>query len=316
MKYNKIVIWGLRKKYHTHRFIHKAFYENAQKLGFKVIWVEDEKENAHVVEKGDLVISAEMVGKMVPEKTKFEDYNLPIVDGVYYCLHHFKEIFTDKIDKRYLLKLCVYTNNVESSDQKWGDVTYYDSKTQTLSQPWGTHLLYEEFKKPVFNKNKTVYWVGSIWNDKNNHGNIGEINKLKEVLIKYGLKFKQVRFIPEWLNSFFVRKSRIAPAIGGEIQVKVNYLPCRMFKNISFGQLAFSNIKKFNDILKEYNIYSENMDEMVNRILKLSKEEYIDVVKHQQELIKNYTYKNSLENIFRAFDQIELAHRQSQTNEQ
>jgi aspartate aminotransferase-like enzyme len=55
MKFDRIVIWGLRKRWHTHRFIHKAFYENAKKLGYKVIWVEDEKTNANLIRVGDLI---------------------------------------------------------------------------------------------------------------------------------------------------------------------------------------------------------------------------------------------------------------------
>lgn len=56
MKFNRIVIWGLRKKYHTHRYIHKAFYENAKKLGYEVAWLEDEKNNAKLIKPGDLII--------------------------------------------------------------------------------------------------------------------------------------------------------------------------------------------------------------------------------------------------------------------
>ena len=43
MEIKRIVVWGLRNRWHTHRFIHKAFYENAKKLGYEVLWLEDEK---------------------------------------------------------------------------------------------------------------------------------------------------------------------------------------------------------------------------------------------------------------------------------
>ena len=54
----------------------------------------------------------------------------------------------------------------------------------------------------------------------------------KSILKKNGLKFIHVRFIPNFLNTFLVRISRIAPSIGGRIQIETNYLPDRMFKNI------------------------------------------------------------------------------------
>lgn len=301
MKFNRIIIWGLKKKYHTHRYIHKAFYENVKKLGYEVIWLEDEKNNAKIIKTGDLVISAEVVGKMVPEKFKFEDYYLPVVEGVYYCLHNYKDVFTEKINNSYLLKLQVYSVLAEKSDIKLGPVTYFDTKSKTLYQPWGTDLLLEEFKKPVFSKSKFVFWVGSVWNNALNQGNLEEILKLKKALGKNNLKFIKVRFVPNFLNTFLIRYSRIAPAIAGLYQVENNYLPCRMFKNISYGQLGFSNVEKFNDILKDANIYSENIDEMVGNILKLCESDYKNIVIKQQEIVKDYTYKTALENIFKAF---------------
>lgn len=238
---------------------------------------------------------------MVPEKNKLEDYNLPIIDGVYYCLHNYKEIYKKQIKASNLLNLSVYENKAEKSDIKIGPATYFDTKTRTLFQPWGTNLLENEFLKPVFNKNKFVFWVGSIWNDKNNHGNLKQIDILKNAILKNGLKFINVRFIPDWMNKFFVRKSRIAPAISGDFQVEINYLPCRMFKNISYGQLGFSNVKKFKEIFKEYNI-DGSIDEMIEKILKLNKDEYKKLVLKQQEIVKNFTYKQAIENIINSFN--------------
>jgi hypothetical protein len=301
-KPNRIVIWGLRKKWHTHRFIHKAFYENAKKLGYKTIWIEDERKNAKYIEPGDLIISSGMFGKMVPEKFKFEDYNLPIRDDIYYCLHNIKDVFKDKLNPQNYINLQFYNNSVPGIDniEKWGPATYFDKKSKTLYQPWGTDLLAEEFKKPIFNKNKFVFWIGSVWNDKNNHGNIETINEFKKVLTNNGLKFIKLRFIPNFLNKFFIRKSRIAPAIAGRQQVKVDYLPCRMFKNISYGQLGVTNVKKFKDILGNSFIDGKTIQEITENALSLTKEEYINKIKAQQDIIKKYTYKESLENIFRA----------------
>lgn len=301
---NKIIIWGLRNKWHTHRFIHASFYSNLKKLGYNVIWVEDEVKNSKLVEKGDLIIAAEVIGKMVKEKITIDDYQLPIIDGVYYCLHNYKDLYKNKINPKYLVNLQFYENLSRESDKKWGPVTFFDSKIQTLYQPWGTNLLYEEFKKPVFNRSKFIFWVGSIWNDHLNRGNIEAVDELKKVLKKVGLKFVHVRFVSETINTFLIRKSRLAPAIAGRHQVKVNYLPCRLFKNISYGQLGITNVKAFKEILGDTFIDGDSMQELIDNALKLSKEEYLTLVKKQQELIKDYTYKNAIENIFRAFDEL------------
>jgi hypothetical protein len=69
------VIWGLKYKYHTHHHIHKAFYKNARKLGYDAIWLEDHKKNQKHIKQGDLIISAEVYGKMIKEKQKIVSIN-------------------------------------------------------------------------------------------------------------------------------------------------------------------------------------------------------------------------------------------------
>lgn len=298
-KFNKVVIWGLRKKWHTHRFIFQAYYRVLKKTKIPVIWVEDEKRSVKLIEKNDLIISASgAYGKMVPEKKNINDYNLPIRDDVYYCLHGENDFFKEKLNKEKVLELYYYSNEAEAYD-KVEEFVYFDSKNKHLYQPWGTDLLPNEFKKPVYNKSKFVFWIGSIWNDKNNHGNVSEVKKLINICKKKKLKFIQVRFVPNFINKLLVRRSRIAPAIGGKRQVEINYLPCRMFKNISYGQLGFSNIKKFNNLFKNCNIYNENMEEMVEEVLSLSKNDYIKMIERQQEICKNYTIAHNLNYIFK-----------------
>jgi len=304
--FKRIVIWGLRTKYHTHRHIHQAFYKNAKKLGFETLWLEDEKNNQKYIKAGDLIISADPVGKMVPEKFTFEEYNLPVREDIFYCLHNFKDVFREKLNKKNYINLQVYHDIVLNikNIEKWSPVTYFDNETKTLYQPWGTDLLPEEFKKPIYNKNKFIFWIGSIWNDSLNRGNINEIRELRNVLKDHQLFFINLRFIPDWLNIFFVRISRIAPAIAGRFQVEVNYLPCRMFKNISYGQLGITNVAKFKDLLGEHFVGGENIEAITNKALSLSKTEYLAKIRAQQEIIKSYTYKSALENIIEALKKI------------
>jgi hypothetical protein len=179
-------------------------------------------------------------------------------------------------------------------------MTYFNTKTRTLYERWGTDLLFEEFKPPVFNTNSFVFWIGSIWNNAANEGNIEEINELKRVLADNKLKFLHLRFIPDFLNRFFIRRSRVAPAIAGRWQVESNYPPCRMFKNISYGQLGITNVTKFKDLLGDSFVGGNSVREIIEKALSLSKTDYTKMVVAQQMAIKNYTYKNAIENIIKA----------------
>ncbi len=302
-KIKRIVIWGLKYKYHTQRHIHQAFYKNAKKIGYDAIWLEDSKMSAKKIKPGDLIISTAAIGRMVPEKNTLDDFYLPIRDDVFYCLHNYKELFTNKINPEHLIKLQVYNNEngADQSDVKWGVVNYFDTKTRTLYQPWGTNLSSQEFKKPVFRRNNLVIWVGNVWNDSNNHGNLNEIAELKEVLHKNKLKFIKVKVVPDFIHLFLIRWSRIAPAIGGFQQVKTDYLPCRMFKNISYGQLGITNVKKFKEILGDHFVNGSSIEEIIEKTLSLSKNEYINIVKAQQEIVKKYTYEQAIKNIVKTF---------------
>lgn len=300
-KFNKVVIWGLKNRWHTHRFVFKEYYRTLKKYGIPVVWVEDEKENQKIIEKNDLVFTASgMYGKMVPEKKTLDDYNVPIRDDIYYCLHAEKDIFIEKLKPEKFVHLKFYYNDAEKYPKLY-ETVHFDEETRTLYQPWGTNLLEEEFKKPTFSNSKFVFWVGSIWNDKNNHGNLKEIAELKKVLKENKIWFINIRFVPDFINTLLIRLSRIAPAIGGQRQVDINYLPDRMFKNISYGQLGITNIKKFKDILGDSFIDGNSIKEIVENALSLSKEEYIKKTSDQQKAIKKYTYPYALRNIFNSF---------------
>lgn len=294
-RYKKIVIWGFRTHFHTHRYIHAAFYSNLKKLGASVVWVEDAARNRAVIHAGDLVIAMNMAARHVP-----------YVAGAYYCLHNFDEgestkKFLEYIDRAYVIRLQVYKNSAELSDQKWDEVTYYDTRSRTLYQPWGTNLLAEEFKTPVVPRGRLVFWVGSVWNDALNQGNLREIEVLKTALSQRRLRFVQVRFVSGLLNTFFVRRSRLAPAIGGAWQVQQNYLPCRMFKNVSYGQLGFSNVQKFQDLFSSASIQGGSIDALVDKALAVPPRVYADMVRAQQVVVQRHTYLHKCLNIFRAF---------------
>jgi hypothetical protein len=302
--YNKVVLWGLRTKWHTHRFIFQAYYENLKKVGIPVVWVDDKLSSQKVVQPGDIIFTASnMYGKMVPKKNSLADYCVPVRDDVFYCLHAENDYFIDLLSKKQYIELKYYSNEA-LVHEKVSEAVHYDSVKQTLYQPWGTNLLPEEFRKPVFSKTKFVFWVGSVWKGQKNEGNITEIGKLSNLLASKKLFFIPTRFIPNMFNILLIRLSRIAPAIAGLTQVEKNYLPCRMFKNISYGQLGFSNIEKFNEIFTGCNVYDSDMEKQLDKVLALPKEEYLDIIRKQQEICKAFTIVHHLNNIFIKLNQV------------
>jgi ubiquinone/menaquinone biosynthesis C-methylase UbiE len=294
-KFNKIVIWGLKTSDHSHAHIHRHFYETLKKLEIDACWVDDNRRYEELIRKGDMVIAVDVACS-----------SLPIREGVCYCLHNCYKLYKE-IEPSRSIVLQTYRSFVEQDgSEKWDDVTFFHRQKRILSQPWATDLLGEEFKEPVFKpETKTVYWVGSIWNDDQDQGNINEIQILKNVLKKRNIELVWLKNISDSQNIKYVRLSRIAPAIAGRWQVEHNYLPCRMWKNISYGQLGISNVKKFDDIFKDCIVKGQGIEEIIDNALSLSLDKYRDMIFEQQQIVKkNHTYANRLLGIVRAFDSI------------
>lgn len=292
-RFNKVVIWGVRTG-PSHKYMHGHFYTAFQKMGTPVLWVDDEIGYSHLIEKGDLVISVNIASD-----------HLPIVPGVYYCLLNCSGGKFDQIAPSKRLSFQVYVNASEKKTAKWDEVTFFDKNSSTLYQPWATDLLPWEFHAPVFNDaSQNVYWVGSIWNDEWNNGNLVEMEQLKRALGKHHLNFIHHNEISDQQNVEAVRVSRIAPAIGGRWQVDHNYLPCRTFKNISYGQLGISNIKKFESVFNGCVVTGNTIEEIVDKALSLPRNIYLSMIIEQQEITKNHTYLTRIVNIMKAFEEI------------
>jgi hypothetical protein len=293
--YKKIIIWGVRNERpgDSFHYIHDHFYTTFQKLGIEPIWVDDFESNRSLVEEGSFVMGFNLAGKY-----------LPVVDGVDYCLHNFDEVgdIHKQIGSKRNIRLQVYTSKSAKNSEKWNEVTYFDRKSRTLFQPWGTNLMPDEFLPPVVPKfSPFLFWIGSVWNDEQNQGNVEYIKKLKKVLKKHHIIFKQLR-VNDDLNIRLTRMSRISPAIGGKWQVDNNYLPCRMFKNISYGQLGVSNIPKFKDMFGSSYVEGETLEELIENSLIMPRRKILDIVQEQQEVVRKHTYVTKIHNIFKALE--------------
>ena len=289
--YRSVVVWGLRKSSHTHRYIHRHFAATLRKLAIRHCWVDDLPHSAAAVQPGDLVIAANVAGR-----------HLPIVEGADYCLHNFDELANlhDRLDPRRNIRLQVYTDRARRAAQQWDAVTYFDPPSRTLYQPWGTDLLAHEFRPPIVGRLPAVLWVGSVWNNALDQGNAREIGELRRVLRARRLRFFQIQGVPDRVNALAVRLSRLAPAVAGRWQVENNYLPCRMFKNVSYGQLGLSNVPLFRTLFGDSAVAAASIEELVDAGLSLGGRRYREITAQQQAVVRNHTYERKLEHIVRA----------------
>jgi hypothetical protein len=96
-----------------------------------------------------------------------------------------------------------------------------------------------------------------------------------------------------------VMESLIAPDFRNEHHVRVGYIPCRIFKNISYGVLPGTNSKLVNHFFEKLLPYSENPAELFYpNIEEINKHGFGDKMKHLKNITRlNHTFVNRAEQL-------------------
>ena len=279
--FEKVIIWGLPLHSHTHSYIHDCFFKAFKSMGYNTVWVDKTQEKID---------------------NSFLDNSLVIVCGVdcqtlsvnkncFYVLHNVDD-YRFRQDNNFM-NLQVYTKDTllpERKAQKLSTFTYWQEDGQCLYQPWATDLLPEEMiydPVPAPEVNRVVNWVGSITDGE--QGNFRQVQEYAQQLaVSYNIPVHAHRGVDRDGMIKLVRGSNQAPAIVAGWQKDNMYVPCRLFKNISYGQPTFSNSPVVEELcgseffeedcaklaIKNYE-YLQNRDlEKENQLLQFIKEEH------------------------------------------
>jgi len=323
-----IVIHGLYEHLHTHKYIHDAIYKALtfvckDMLDIKILRCDDTIESLQLYEKKEnyLVFSS-------PQQHSHT--YLPIKDNIHYVLHYnyifqnkeANQLFFDKYgtalkNKKALLWL-EFRRIVKGEQYRFLDNTniqYYDIDNHAVHMPWGTNLLPDEINKniekisvaPQYKKSSGMVFIGSIW-----FRNENEMKILEKSCTDSNISCKFLRIEDEEEHSRMIRESLIAPSIQGALHCISEdsfYIPCRIFKNISFGSLPITNNIGVYNLFKDYLImYDTNIDTLIKKSVKFQEDNYDDYATYKKELIRvmeyvrdNHTYVNRLNNLATCF---------------
>ncbi len=290
---NNLVIWGGTDGLESHRWIHRHFAATAAKLGISSCWVPDLPSSADFVTNESTVIGINIWSQHIPYR-----------EGADYVLHNFdgSHPLCQQLLPENLLRLQVWTNDADG--EEWGRCRRYNRQARTLFQPWGCDLLAEEFMPPVYNQwSREAVFVGAIWGEASPYGELGNvdaIDELRDALGRKGMAFKHHTHISDSENIRVIREARLAPAVAGGWQVQNGYLPCRVFKNPSYGAAMFTNIPVVNELFRQARVEGETVGEQIENTLRLTRKEYEDLVIEQQRICSEFTYRESLQSIFKA----------------
>jgi hypothetical protein len=290
----RVVIWGLKSVWHSHRYIHDGFFHSFKSLGYETYWVDDSLANSEIVKKDTLVIAVNVAAK-----------NLPVVRHANYVLHNLDSQKFSEAGK--VINLQVYTN-ASKGERLLTHGVMWDPNSKTLFQPWGLPYSEVAFMQPTRGSDRIEYWVGAVWNNKLNQGNSHDISAYKAALKNRGIQFRRVggtRWFTksgtsEVKSRRLINSSPIGAAIVGEWQREHSYVPCRFFKNIASGALPASN-SDFGRILGVTGIYANDIDQVIDDVLNQSHTKRLELVAEAQEAIKKFTYEESILRIVGCF---------------
>lgn len=289
--FNKVVIWGHKLYSHTHSFIHYGFFKTFKFMGYNTFWF-DENDDLSTFDFSNSLFLTECQAEK----------NLPIRDDCFYILHNceFKK-YESLFKNNQCILLQVYTNDcLKYKLEKIENFVYGNYQEKIICMPWATDLLPDEIDEIKKNIHKVkhennVYFVGTIGSGI--HGNDNEIKSFKKACKENNINFKAVNNFKVTSNSNInlIQKSYMAPAIQGKWQCENGYIPCRIFKNVSYGQYPITNSKIVAELFNNKVVYNDDTYQLFYDAQKKLKDLDIQELYSSMDFVRdNHTYINRI----------------------
>ena len=232
------------------------------------------------------------------------DKKIPLREDCIYLLHNcYDDKYKPLIEKNRAFRMQTYTDDaLKYNLTKVEDCIYADYGGKCIYFPWATDLLPHEIdaNKPAqpFNRDsRIVRWVGTIGGER--FGNIDQINPFIAACSANGIAFDQVMRVSVDENIRRIKESYMAPTIVGQWQYDVGYVPCRIFKNISYGQMGITSSPRIYELFQHKVIYNSDTYQLFydakNYLEKMSLEELHSLMDFVRD---HHTYINRINTVF------------------
>lgn len=293
----KVVIWGHPPHTHTHSYIHYGFAKAFSFLDYDVVWYEDLEEYSNEDISESIVISEVNCCR-----------HLPIIKSSKYFIHNISGDFSNTLlEHKNVFNFLVYHEeyNWPNSIQNIDNYSWYDGD-KTLVIMWGTDLLPEEIddqKECLFDGSRQeVNYIGSLSGDlKNNMSNIVASNKKR--FVNYG-GYSGIRsgsnngFMDYEDNIKLMKQSYLNFDLRPDQHIGNGYIPCRIFKAMSYGCWIGSNSPKMNKFLEGRITTSENLIDLYSETESQTMKVTSEILRDNKNYIKeNHTYINRINSL-------------------
>lgn len=298
--FRKVIIWGHKPqakrsrfhtsaRRHTHSYIHEGFFRAFQFLGFETHWLDDDSSVGGVDFSDCLFLSEDQV-----------DIQIPLDRRATYVIHHSSKSKYDEIGAK-LLHLNNFTTEIENTEspvfggprlEVLDEVTYFDSNSRRLFQPWATDLLPPEIDSriliPYRPETPYVNYVGTF-----KHDNLStEASKFRRTIRHSGRSFRVFSAVDNLTSRHLVENSLISIDLRGDWHQEVGYIPCRIWKSLSYGKFIGSNSMKLEKIFGQRIAFAKTEDLFLTTIHGYMQVSPVDMAETVAWIRQHHTFAN------------------------
>ena len=299
LPFNKVVIWGVKLHSHTHSYIHWAFDRAFRHLGYPTYWLDNSDDISGLDLSNALFLTIGLA-----------DQKIPLREDGWYILHNVDPAKYAHLSRQgRCIIMQVYSHDCRNRPVIYlDDFVCYDLRDKTLYMPWATDLLPYEIdaiKKqlPYVKKESRVSFVGTKWGGW--QGNRSEVEAFENACRDYGIPFTIATKVDLDEHIANVQTAFLAPAIQGHWQCEHGYIPCRIFKNNSYGQFGITNSETVYQLFHKkilynpdcYKLFYEAM-ERVPHVTLAQQYELMDFVRDR------HTYVNRIDSLLDILEKI------------
>lgn len=317
----KVIVWGYPLHSHTHSYIHYGWVKAFKHLGYDTYWFDDTSFPSDFDYTHCLFITEGYADNKIPLHStntycvhvarnpyKYISCGARFIDIRYNVLEIKDCNYNYRLADKHLEAISpvtLYEQQASSGDlnkmyQK-GEVVKYEA----VYMCWATDLLPDEFNLEdrfiVPEAPPVLHFIGTIGS-----GNAREIGKYLNACSRRGIRvftndpwknplsFEEAkRMVQRSVLSADIRGSGdpSKPHETGTCHKQIGYIPCRLFKSISYGKLGASNCKRLYELFGDKIVFCEDEDRLVD--LCLEKYQDMEYIREQMEWVRDHhTYLN------------------------
>jgi hypothetical protein len=303
----QFVVWGFKNdRSNSFTHIHEAFYRALKFMGKRAMWLDRQDDVSELDFSNTYFISMNYGIDGMPKR-----------EDCFYAIHNVESQAIEYLRGFQMMNYGLYISTATLDPAGWMELAPETFLSLQLHHPysavifrWGTDLLPHEIEanKPstLFrSESKIINYIGCSAPEWSN-----AIGPFKRAAEENGIKFNHLSGVSIEENVRLIRESYMAPAICPPWQATVGYVPCRLFKNISYGQYGVTNSRWANELFGGKLIYNPDARELFYQGRReLPNVPLADLHSLMDEVAAKHTYLNKIDAMLKA-TKIVLEHRQ------